>query len=99
MHAVLLTGHGGLDKLEYRTDVPLPIPKTNEVLVRVTAAGINNTDINTRIGWYSKSVTSDTHKGGKKELTEVKTDDGSWSGAPYSFLAYKELMYVDILLL
>ena len=41
MHAVLLTGHGGLDKLEYLTDVPVPKPKTNEVLVRVAAAGIN----------------------------------------------------------
>ena len=85
MHAVLLTGHGGLDKLEYRTDVPLPIPKTNEVLVRVTAAGINNTDINTRIGWYSKSVTSDTNTGGEKGLAEAKADDGSWSGTPLQF--------------
>ena len=33
------------------------------VLIRVAAAGINNTDINTRIGWYSKSVTADTDSG------------------------------------
>jgi len=85
MHAVLLTGHGGLDKLEYRTDVPVPKPKTNEVLVRVAAAGVNNTDINTRIGWYSKSVTSDTNKGGEKGLIEAKADDGSWSGTPLQF--------------
>jgi len=50
MHAVVLTGHGGLDKLEYRTDVIVPVPQANEVLVRVAAAGVNNTDINTRIG-------------------------------------------------
>ena len=85
MHAVVLTGHGGLDKLEYRTDVPIPIPKANQVLVCVAAAGVNNTDINTRIGWYSKSVTSDTNKGGEKGLTEAKTDDGSWSGTPLQF--------------
>ena len=85
MHAVVLSGHGGLDKLEYRTDIPVPIPKANEVLVRVAAAGINNTDINTRIGWYSKSVTSDTNKGGEKGLTEAKADDGSWSGKPLRF--------------
>ena len=85
MHAVLLTSHGGLDKLEYRTNVPVPIPKTNEVLVRVAAAGVNNTDINTRIGWYSKSVTSDTNKGGEKGLAEAKTDDGSWSGTSLQF--------------
>ena len=48
MEAVLLTGHGGLEKLEYRSDVPVPKPEANEVLIRVAAAGINNTDINLR---------------------------------------------------
>ena len=47
MHAVLLTGHGGLEKLEYRTDVAVPEPGVGEVLIRVAAAGVNNTDINT----------------------------------------------------
>ena len=56
MRAVLLTGHGGYDKLNFRDDVPLPIPGPNDVLIRVAAAGVNNTDINTRIGWYSKSA-------------------------------------------
>ena len=54
MHAVLLTGHGGLEKLEYKTDIPVPVPKDDEVLIKVSAAGINNTDINTRTAWYSK---------------------------------------------
>ena len=44
MHAVLLTGYGGFDKLEYRDDVAMPILKSDEVLIRVSAAGINNTD-------------------------------------------------------
>jgi NADPH:quinone reductase-like Zn-dependent oxidoreductase len=52
MRAVLLTGHGGLDKLVYREDVPDPVPGPGDVLVRVTAAGINNTDIWTREGAY-----------------------------------------------
>lgn len=43
MTAVLLTGHGGVNKLDYRTDVPVPRPKPGEVLIRVRAAGINNT--------------------------------------------------------
>jgi NADPH:quinone reductase-like Zn-dependent oxidoreductase len=47
MSAVLLTGHGGIEKLEYREDVPVPVPGEGEVLIRVGAAGINNTDINT----------------------------------------------------
>ena len=56
MRAVVLTGHGGLDKLEYRTDVPTPTPGPDEVLVRVGACGLNNTDINTRTGWYDSMV-------------------------------------------
>lgn len=54
MHAVTLVGHGNFDMLKYRQDVPTPAPLDNEVLIRVSAAGVNNTDINTRTGWYSK---------------------------------------------
>jgi NADPH:quinone reductase-like Zn-dependent oxidoreductase len=80
MAAVLLTGHGGLDKLEYRTDVPVPRPRTGEVLIEVAAAGVNNTDINTRIGWYSKSVTTETGQGGAEGYAEVDDRDATWSG-------------------
>jgi NADPH:quinone reductase-like Zn-dependent oxidoreductase len=52
MAAVLLTGHGGLDKLEYRTDVPVPSPAPGEVLVEVMACGMNNTDVWVRQGAY-----------------------------------------------
>ena len=52
MRAVLLTGHGGLEKLEYREDVPTPEPAEGEVLISVGAAGMNNTDIWTREGAY-----------------------------------------------
>jgi NADPH:quinone reductase-like Zn-dependent oxidoreductase len=45
MSAVLLTGHGGLEKLEYRTDMQVPRPKAGEVLIEAAAAGVNNTDI------------------------------------------------------
>jgi len=85
MHAVLLTGHGGIDKLVYKTDVEVPFPKPDEVLISVKAAGINNTDINTRIGWYSKSITSDTSQGGATGLEDAKSEDSSWSGKPLSF--------------
>ena len=61
MKAVVLTGHGGLDKLEWREDVPLPQPDAGEVLIRVGASSVNNTDVNTRTGWYSKSVRGDTN--------------------------------------
>lgn len=85
MTAVLLTGHGGLDKLEYRQDVPVPTPGSSEVLIRVAAAGVNNTDINTRVGWYSKQVRGATSVGGDAGFAEAAGEDGSWSGTPLSF--------------
>ncbi|MFJ2617942.1 alcohol dehydrogenase family protein [Glutamicibacter sp. NPDC087344] len=85
MEAVLLTGHGGLEKLEFRTDVPVPTPQAGEVLIQVQAAGVNNTDINTRIGWYSKAVSSDTNTMASSEHTQADEDDASWAGVPLSF--------------
>jgi NADPH:quinone reductase-like Zn-dependent oxidoreductase len=55
MRGVWLTGHGDFENLEIREDIPLPSCGPGEVLIRVSAAGVNNTDINTRIGWYAKS--------------------------------------------
>ncbi len=86
MHAVLLTGHGGFDRLEYRDDVAVPKPGTGEVLVRVGAAGVNNTDINTRTAWYSKEVTVGTTKeGGVAGFVDASNSDASWGGAALSF--------------
>lgn len=52
MRAMVLTGFGGYEKLEYRPDVPVPMPSADEVLVQVAACGVNNTDIWTREGAY-----------------------------------------------
>ena len=52
MKAVVTTGNGGFDKLHYR-EVPMPELGAGEVLIKVLAAGVNNTEINTRLGWYS----------------------------------------------
>lgn len=51
MKAVVTTGPGDFDQLSYR-DVPIPRPEAGDVLVEVGAAGLNNTDLNTRMGWY-----------------------------------------------
>ena len=85
MSAVLLTGHGGLDKLEYRTDVPVPRPEQGEVLIQVAAAAIDNTDVNTRIGWYSRAITAGTGAGGAAGFDAVEDVDATWSGTALEF--------------
>lgn len=85
MSGVQLTGHGGLDKLVYRSDLPVPEPGANDVLIKCHAAGVNNTDINTRIGWYSRTVTSDTGAGGAAGLEDADAADATWSGKPLEF--------------
>jgi NADPH:quinone reductase-like Zn-dependent oxidoreductase len=83
MRAVLLTGNGGFDKLELRDDLSVPAPGPGEVLIKVGAAGVNNTDINTRIGWYSKAVAEATEAGAATGIAGAE-DDG-WSGAAFRF--------------
>ena len=56
MNAMVLTGHGGLDKLAWHPDWPVPTPGPGQVLIRVGACGLNNTDINTRTAWYAPDV-------------------------------------------
>lgn len=85
MTAVHLVGHGGLETLKVRDDVPTPTPGPGEVLIQVAAAGVNNTDINTRIGWYSKTVNEATNDGGAGGFGEINEDDASWSGVPLAF--------------
>ena len=80
MKAMVLTGHGGLDKLEWREDVAVPTPAEGEVLVKVGASAVNNTDVNTRTGWYSKAVTGDTNLAAANGYEDAVTD-GGWSGA------------------
>ena len=86
MRAVVLTGHGGLDRLEFRSDVPIPVPADDEVLIGVRACGMNNTDINTRTGWYSKSIVGPT-----SDSATTTDSDGSWGGG----LAFPRIQGAD----
>ena len=50
MAAIVLTGHGDLDKLVHRKYFPVPAPASREVLIQVTAFGLNITDVWVRKG-------------------------------------------------
>ena len=82
MRAVVLTGHGDLDRLVYREDWPRPVPGPDEVLIRVGACGLNNTDVNTRTAWYSKGV--DTATTGAA-FDNAEDADATWGGSAIRF--------------
>lgn len=74
MSGVLLTRHGGPEALVWSDSLPVPVPGPGEALVQVLAAGVNNTDINTRLGWYSAAVTGATSD-------RAVAEAGGWAGA------------------
>ncbi len=82
MRAVVLTGHGDLDRLVYREDWPRPEPGPDEVLIRVGACGLNNTDVNTRTAWYSKGVDTATTGGA---FDGAEDADATWGGSAIRF--------------
>jgi NADPH:quinone reductase-like Zn-dependent oxidoreductase len=86
MKAVVTTGNGDYDMLDYR-DVPVPQAGPGEVLLRVLAAGVNNTEINTRLGWYSASVSSGTDQFADSDRDTGQLADGGWNQAtPFPFI-------------
>ncbi len=87
MKAVVTMGNGGYDQLVY-CDVARPIPAPADVLVQVRAAGMNNTEINTRLGWYSSSVKNSTADASEAEqVAPTQKADGGWNAAtPFPFI-------------
>jgi len=82
MRAMVLTGHGDMDKLEWHDDWPVPEIAEGEVLIKVLACGLNNTDVNTRTAWYSKGTQESTTGGALEGADE---EDATWGGAPITF--------------
>jgi NADPH:quinone reductase-like Zn-dependent oxidoreductase len=64
MRAIVTIRHGGPEVLAFHTDWPAPRPGPGEVLIRVGACGMNNTDVNTRLGWYAEGADDDEGWGG-----------------------------------
>jgi NADPH:quinone reductase len=77
MKAIWMTAKGGPEVLEFR-EVAKPVPAAGEVLIRVTAAGLNRADIYTRT---SPSYGGDTHIPGL-EVSGVIESTGPESAGP-----------------
>jgi NADPH:quinone reductase-like Zn-dependent oxidoreductase len=82
MCAMVTMGHGGLDQMVFHDDWPTPLAGPDSVLVRVGACGLNNTDVNTRSGWYSKAVSGATTGNAYDEVGE---ENPTWGGRPITF--------------
>lgn len=76
MRAVVLTGHGGPDMLVYRDDIPLPTVAPDDVLIKVGACGVNNTDLWTREGAYGNSDDPSATSGWKPDAMQFPRIQG-----------------------
>ncbi|MDA3850632.1 MAG: zinc-binding dehydrogenase [Spirochaetaceae bacterium] len=86
MWAMVTLGQGGYDQLQPQR-MNIPKPNTNELLIKVLAAGMNNTEINTRLGWYSDSIKDGTNQLQEETQQESQREDGGWGNAtPFPFI-------------
>jgi len=83
MRAAVITRHGGPDVVDVR-DVPVPRPGPAEVLVRVSAAGCNNTDLWTREGSYGLAGDSKQRAGWLGPLDFPRIQGGDVAGTVVS---------------
>lgn len=57
MRGLTISAHGGLDQLEYRTDLPKPEPRRGEIRIRVKAAALNHLDLFVVAGMPGVTIT------------------------------------------
>jgi NADPH:quinone reductase-like Zn-dependent oxidoreductase len=58
VRGLTISAHGGLDRIEYRTDLPKPEPKRGEIRVRVRAAALNHLDLFVLAGMPGVTMTT-----------------------------------------
>ena len=85
MKAAVTAGNGGFEQLQCRV-VKRPQPRAGEVLIKVLAAGMNNTEINTRIGWYSDAVSGSTAEAAEAGSRSLQADGGWNAATPFPFI-------------
>ncbi|MEK9763377.1 MAG: alcohol dehydrogenase family protein [Deltaproteobacteria bacterium] len=85
MKAVVTAGNGGFEQLHCRI-VKRPQPRAGEALIKVLAAGMNNTEINTRVGWYSDAVSGSTAEIASVDSGLVQADGGWNAATPFPFI-------------
>jgi NADPH:quinone reductase-like Zn-dependent oxidoreductase len=78
--AAVLTRHGGADALDVRRDWPVPTAGSGEVMVRVGAAALNNTDIWTREGAYGLPGQPDAKSGWRGAVRFPRIQGGDIAG-------------------
>ena len=80
MTVAVLVRHGGPDAVEVRDDWPVPVIGSGEVLVRVTAAAVNNTDIWTRQGAYGLPGRPGARSGWRGPISFPRIQGGDIAG-------------------
>jgi NADPH:quinone reductase-like Zn-dependent oxidoreductase len=80
MTAAVLARHGGIEALEIHRDWTVPQPGPGEVLVRVTAAALNNTDVWTREGAYGTAADPDALSGWRGPIDFPRIQGGDIAG-------------------
>lgn len=81
MCAVVTTGYGGTERLSYR-EVPVPSIGPGEALVEVRAAGVNNTDVNLRRGWYGAADPDRETDAPDPGAAGAPAEHGGWDRPP-----------------
>ena len=95
MKAIQVKRHGGPEVLEL-VELPVPHPKSNEAVVKISASGVNYIDVNLRSGAYKAPMPFISGQEGAGVVTavgeEVKSlkpgDRVAWSGVLGSYAEY-----------
>lgn len=80
MRAVRIAEHGGPEVLR-PAEVAVPVPRTGEVLVRVAAVALNNTDLWTREGAYGRPGDPEALSGWRGPIGFPRIQGPMWRAA------------------